>query len=90
MKKALFVGVLCLALSVGFLLTGCGPGEDKAGNQTTCPMDGGLIDEEIYVDYEGNRVYFCCVACTKKFSRDADAQMKKMADDGVILEVTPE
>jgi len=91
MKKALFVGALCLALSAGFLLTGCGPGEGeaKAGPQTTCPMMGNPIDKKIYVDYKDKRVYFCCSDCTKTFEADPDKYMKQMADEGVILEDTP-
>ena len=82
MKKALFVGALCLALSAGFLLTGCGPGEGeaKAGPQTTCPMMGNPIDKKIFVDHKGKRIYFCCADCPEKFEADA----------GVILEDTPE
>ena len=91
MKKALFVGALCLAVSVGFVVTGCGPGESeaKAGSQTTCPMMGSLIDKKIFVDHKGKRIYFCCEHCPEKFQADADAQMKKMTDAGVILEDTP-
>lgn len=91
MRKVLFVGVLCLAVSAGFLLTGCGPGEGeaKAGPQTTCPMMGNKIDKKIYVDHKGKRIYFCCDGCPKAFKADADAQMKKMADAGVILEDAP-
>ena len=57
MRKVLFVTVLCLAVSVGFLLTGCGPGEGQAkgGPQTTCPMTGDKIDKKMYVNYEGKR-----------------------------------
>ena len=92
MKKVMFVGALCLAVSVGFLLTGCGSGESeaKSGPQTTCPMMGTPIDKKVFVDYKGKRVYFCCADCPEKFRADADAQMKKMTDAGVILEDAPE
>ncbi len=92
MRKLLFVGVLCLAVSAGFLLTGCGPSESeaKAGPQTTCPMMGTPIDKKEFVDHKGKRVYFCCEDCKKPFKADADAMMKTMADAGVILEDAPE
>ena len=91
MKKVLFAGALCLMVSVGFLMAGCGPSETeaKAGSQTTCPMMGNPIDKKIFVDHKGKRVYFCCGDCPKKFEDDADAMMKKMADAGVILEDRP-
>ncbi len=88
MKTALLVGCLCLAMSVGFILTGCGP-SDEAKAQTSCPMMGGKIDKKVYVDHMGKRVYFCCTDCPKMFRADPDKYMKKMADEGVILEDTP-
>ena len=91
MKEALFVGVLCLAVSIGFLLTGCGAGEPEAeaGTQTTCPVLGNPIDKSLYEDYQGKRVYLCCKRCPKKFKADPDKYIKKMADEGVVLEDTP-
>ena len=92
MKKALFVGVLCLAVSLGFFVTSCGPGdgEAKAGAQKTCPMmAGNPINKKIFVDHKGKRIYFCCADCKKGFKANADALMDKMTDAGVILEDTP-
>ena len=91
MRTALFVGCLCLLVSVGFVLTGCGPGESeaKADSQTTCPVMGDEIDKSIYEDYQGKRVYFCCADCPKMFKADPEKYMKKMADEGVILDDAP-
>ncbi len=90
MKKALFVGCLCLVFSVGFLLAGCGPAEEaKGGPQTSCPIKGEPIDKKIFVDREGKRVYLCCEDCRKTFNADGDAQIQKMTEAGVILEDTP-
>ena len=92
MKKVLFAGALCLAVSVGFLVAGCGPSESQAqaGPQTTCPMMDTPIDKNIFVDHKGKRIYFCCDECPAKFTADAEAQMKKLADAGVVLADTPE
>ena len=81
-----------MAVSVGFFVTGCGPGESeaKAGPQTSCPMMGTPIDKKIFVDHKGKRIYFCCDDCPEKFKDDADAQMKTMTEAGVILADTPE
>ena len=86
MRTVLFVGCLCLLVSVGFLVAGCGSSD---GPQTTCPMMGNPIDKKIFVDHKGKRVYFCCDDCPKAFKADADAQIKKMTDAGVILEDAP-
>ncbi len=89
MKTMLFVCGLCLVVSVGFILTGCGP-SDEAKAQTTCPMmKGNPINKKIYVDHKGKRVYFCCSDCTKTFKADPDKYMKQMADAGVILKDVP-
>ena len=90
MRTVLFVGCLCLAVSVGFILARCGPGEEEAIAQKTCPVMGGKIDKSLYEDYKGKRVYFCCPACPKEFKADRKKFMKKMADEGVILEDAPE
>ena len=90
MKTLVFVGCLCLLVSVGFVLSGCGKGDEaKADTQTSCPVMGRPINKKIYEDYKGKRVYFCCGDCPKAFKAKPDKFMKKMADAGVILEDTP-
>lgn len=91
MRTLVFVGCLCLVVSLGFLVVGCGSDESQAqaGPQTTCPIMGNPINKKIFVDHKGKRVYFCCNACPDIFKADADAQMKKMTDAGVVLADTP-
>lgn len=44
-----------------------------ATTQTTCPvMAGNPISKDIYVDYEGRRIYFCCAACPDMFRQDPE------------------
>ncbi|MCB9850638.1 MAG: efflux RND transporter periplasmic adaptor subunit [Phycisphaerales bacterium] len=38
--------------------------------QTTCPVMGNEIDPEVYTDYHGERIYFCCPPCIEKFLAD--------------------
>jgi len=41
--------------------------------QTTCPVLAGKpIDKNIYTDYKGKRVYFCCNSCKATFEKDPD------------------
>jgi YHS domain-containing protein len=36
--------------------------------QTMCPvMDGNKIDKNVFVEYKGKKVYFCCADCKAKF-----------------------
>lgn len=45
--------------------------EAVATGQTTCPvMEGNSINKNIFVNYEGKKVYFCCAGCEKTFLAD--------------------
>ncbi len=57
--------------------------------QTTCPVMGGKINKEVYMDYEGKRVYFCCPSCIAEFEKDPETYMKKITEEGVTLEDSP-
>ena len=56
--------------------------------QTVCPVSGEAIDKakSPHVDYQGQRVYFCCDKCPVKFRSDPDKYFEKMASQGVVLE----
>lgn len=49
--------------------------------QTTCPVMGGKIDKDIYVDYQGRRVYFCCPGCPEKFNEDPEKYLAKLEQE---------
>jgi YHS domain-containing protein len=41
--------------------------------QTMCPvMDGNKIDKNVFVEYKGKKVYFCCADCKAKFDADPE------------------
>jgi YHS domain-containing protein len=62
----------------------------KAGKpQALCPVEGGKIDKTIFADYQGKRVYFCCAMCPAKFKEDPQKYIKKMEDEGIVLEKAP-
>jgi YHS domain-containing protein/cytochrome b561 len=47
--------------------------------QTTCPvMLGNPIDPALYVDYKGERIYFCCKTCVKLFSENPEEYLKNI------------
>jgi YHS domain-containing protein len=51
--------------------------------QTTCPVSGEkLEDKELFVDYEGQRVYLCCKKCVKKFNAFPDKFIATLAKNG--------
>ena len=58
--------------------------------QETCPVMGGKIQKDLYEDYEGNRVYFCCEGCEKDFLRKPKHYLAKMKANGEKPEVLSE
>ena len=60
-----------------------------AAPQTACPVMGGNINKELYVDYKGERVYFCCAGCPETFKKNPEKYMKKLKAEGVELEKVP-
>ncbi len=47
--------------------------------QTMCPiMDGNKIDKNVFVEYKGKKVYFCCAGCKAKFEADPEKYIAKL------------
>ena len=58
--------------------------------QTVCPIMGGEINKDVYVDHAGYRVYFCCPGCEGAFNKDPDGHIRSMQEAGVEVDRTPE
>ena len=86
MKKMMVKVILALGLAFSVAGTGLAappPMIDMplAGkSQVSCPVQGGKINKELYADYKGQRVYFCCPACIPIFKKDPEAYLKKMRE----------
>ena len=95
MKKKMIIAILTMVLA--FSVAGAGwaapppmmeqPMMGKA--QVTCPVTGNKINKEVYVDYQGQRIYFCCPACIEVFKKDPEGYLRKMREQGVIPEKSP-
>ena len=48
------------------------------GEQTTCPVMGGAINKDIFTEYKGKKVYFCCAGCDGKFKADPEKYLSKL------------
>ncbi len=46
--------------------------------QTTCPVMGGPINKDIFIEYEGKKVYFCCNGCPDVFKADPQKYLAKL------------
>jgi YHS domain-containing protein len=100
MKTRLITAILALILALALAGAGWG-GEPTAGlldkpgplqigkQQVACPVQGGKINKDLYVDYQGQRIYFCCPACIPIFKQNPEAYLKKMEREGVLPEKTP-
>ncbi len=53
--------------------------------QTTCPVTGGAIDKNLYVDHDGKRVYLCCKGCEAPVKKDPAQYIKALEDKGVTV-----
>ena len=83
MKKftgIIMLAALCLTLIIG---TAC------AKPQETCPVMGGAINKEIYADYNGKRVYFCCAGCIAPFNKEPEKYIQQLESAGVELDAAP-
>ncbi|MDY7036179.1 MAG: YHS domain-containing protein [Thermodesulfobacteriota bacterium] len=82
MKKILLSIILILLL---IPVTTFGK-EGELKPQTICPVMGGKIQKNVYLDHQGQRVYFCCGGCKKVFLENPEKYMKKIGEDKVLLE----
>jgi len=46
--------------------------------QTTCPVMGGAINKELFVEYKGKKVYFCCAGCEEQFNKEPEKYIAKL------------
>jgi YHS domain-containing protein len=58
-------------------------------NQTRDAISGNRVNKDLYADYEGKRVYFCCAESKKTFASDPQPYLIAFREQGVILEVAP-
>jgi Cu+-exporting ATPase len=86
--RILLVAVVAVALTWGILAAGCKtepqPGKPGAAPakaeiaQKLCPVTGDPISKDIFIDYNGRRIYFCCNMCPAEFKKDPEKFLKKL------------
>ncbi len=87
--KRLSVVLVLIALLVG-LPAMASETQKKTQKQTICPICKMKINKDLYVDYQGKRVYFGCAGCPDQFKANPDKYMKQMKEAGVELYDAPE
>lgn len=93
MKKGLNI-IFMFLFAIAFIGADTGAGfsaaaDGKSSVQKICPVLGGEINKNIFTDYKGSRIYFCCPACIDDFKKDPEKYIKKIKDSGVVPEKTP-
>jgi YHS domain-containing protein len=93
--KILFLALTLAAFAAGSLWAAApktapaSPPAAQGQPQTKCPVLGGKINKQIYADYQGKRIYFCCQGCDQEFKKNPEKYMKKLKEQGVVLEPAP-
>jgi len=84
MKKILgMLGVVAMLIGSGV----AGAAEGQAiKKQTTCPVMGGAVNANLYVDAEGKRIYVCCAGCLSAIKKDPAKYIAKLEKEGVTLD----
>jgi len=92
-KSWKILSIICVLLVGILILNGCkkksepvpppSPPEaakdiSAAVEQTTCPVMGGAINKDIFTEYKGKKVYFCCPACKGEFEKDPEKYVSKL------------
>lgn len=88
-----FVKIVLLFVLCMIVVIGCKKGQEPAPapmptesnaaavgqiEQTTCPVMGGAINKDIFVEYQGKKVYFCCPACIEQFNKEPEKYLSKL------------
>lgn len=58
----------------------------EVGVQTKCPVMGGEINKDLYVDHDGKRIYVCCQMCISKVKDTPEKFISQLEKEGVELE----
>jgi YHS domain-containing protein len=51
---------------------------NAAIEQKICPVMGGAINKNIYIEHKGKKVYFCCPSCKGEFEKDPEKYIGKL------------
>jgi len=79
-------GAKCPMTCCGAAKTAAVTADSELKPQTTCPVMGGKINKELYVDHDGKRIYLCCGGCVGKVKADPEKYIKQLEAQGIQLE----
>lgn len=82
MKKLALISALVMAIGAGMAMA-----QDSGAvkKQTVCPVMGGPVNTNLYVDYDGKRIYACCAGCLPDLRKNPAKYVSKLEKSGVTL-----
>jgi outer membrane protein TolC len=63
--------------------------QKEAKLQTKCPVMGGSINKDLYVDHNGKRIYVCCPGCIKTVENNPEKYIKELKKKGIQIHPAP-
>jgi YHS domain-containing protein len=86
-KQIIILLLVAILILSTLSLTGCKKKTESARKeeavtevieQQRCPVMDGAINKELYTEYKGKKVYFCCPGCEKMFEKEPDKYLSKL------------
>lgn len=62
---------------------------DMAKVQVVCPVTGKKLNMKMFTEADGQKVYFCCGGCVKKFEKDPDRYQAALANSYTYQTLCP-
>jgi hypothetical protein len=85
-KRHIILEDLSRPLEERITITICG---EKGERQTVDVISGKQVNPFVYDDYNGERIYFCCVVSKGRFDDHKELYQKAIKKRGILLEKTP-
>ncbi|MCH7612932.1 MAG: cation transporter [Candidatus Marinimicrobia bacterium] len=59
-----------------------------ANDPSICPVTESPADSSVFVEYNGQKVFFCCAGCIPSFQEDPESYLKTSSDSSTVQTVT--
>jgi YHS domain-containing protein len=80
--KTLFAALFAFSLALAAVAEEAQPLKP----QTKCPIMGGAVNKNLYVDVQGQRIYVCCRGCLAPVKADPDKAFATLQKNGEYAE----
>ena len=87
MKRRLLLLLGCALLALPVPTGADEPRSPKP--QKICPVLDEPINPNLYVDFEGKRIYACCSHCLHKIKENPKKFVRQLESEGITLEPVP-